>query len=147
MHNVECTCILERQRKNVRCNDLLYIFYFFILNGLHMVSWLALGNHALYTLLYAVFILFISFFSVGEKALCNRTKDDYNVLEFALAYSSSFSLIVSIISLKLFNPDSKFSIISLAKISGSGRLSKSVRLLSLIQKMSRLVLSLAMMSS
>jgi len=62
-------------------------------------------------------------------------------------FSYSLSPIDSIISLKLLRPDSMFSIISLARISGSGRLSKSVKLLSLIQKMSRLVLSLSNTSS
>ena len=49
----------------------------------------------------------------------------------------------SIISLKLSSPASIFSIISVAKTSGSGRLSRSVKLLSLSQKISRLVLSRA----
>src|SRR5690606_15816640 len=50
-------------------------------------------------------------------------------------------------SRKLFNPASKFSIISSARSSGSGRLSKSVRLLSFSQNRSRLVLSRASNSS
>ena len=46
-------------------------------------------------------------------------------------------------SLKLFNPASRFSMISSASWSGSGRLSRSVRLLSFSRKTSRLVLSRA----
>ena len=70
------------------------------------------------------------------------------VIFYFYCNSSEFvPFIVSIISLKLFKPDSMFSIISLAKISGSGKLSKSVRLLSLSQKISKLVLSLASISS
>ena len=49
--------------------------------------------------------------------------------------------------LKLAIPSSRLSIISAAISSGSGKLSRSVRLLSLIQKMSSLVLSRAMISS
>ena len=48
---------------------------------------------------------------------------------------------------KLARPASRFSMISAARSSGSGRSSRSVRLLSLSQKMSRLVLSRAMISS
>ena len=47
---------------------------------------------------------------------------------------------------KLLRPASRFSMISSARSSGSGRLSRSVRLLSLSQKMSRLVLSRALRS-
>ncbi len=50
------------------------------------------------------------------------------------------------ISLKLSKPASISSMISWANRSGSGRLSKSARLLSLSQKMSRLVLSLTVIS-
>jgi hypothetical protein len=50
-------------------------------------------------------------------------------------------------SRKLFNPASRFSMISSASSSGSGKLSRSVRLLSLSQKTSRLVLSRAVSSS
>ena len=57
--------------------------------------------------------------------------------------SSELSLMVAIIFFKLSNPVSMFSIISLAKISGSGRLSRPAKLLSLSQKISRFVLSLA----
>ena len=67
-----------------------------------------------------------------------------NVLDYCGGYSSPF--IVSIISLKLFSPASMFSIISFAKTSGSGKLSRSVRLLSLIQNISKLVLSLSIIS-
>jgi hypothetical protein len=52
-----------------------------------------------------------------------------------------------IISLKLSNPTSKFSIISAARSSGSGRLSRSARDLSFSQVISRLVLSQAIISS
>lgn len=55
--------------------------------------------------------------------------------------------ITSIISSKLSIPALKFSIISFASTSGSGRLSRSVRLSSLSQVMSRLVLSLSTISS
>ena len=48
---------------------------------------------------------------------------------------------------KLSRPASRFSMISAARSSGSGRSSRSVRLLSLSQKMSRLVLSRVMISS
>ena len=48
---------------------------------------------------------------------------------------------------RLSRPASRFSMISSASSSGSGRLSRSVRLLSLSQKMSRLVLSRASSSS
>ena len=48
---------------------------------------------------------------------------------------------------KLANPASRFWMISAATSSGSGRSSRSVRLLSLSQKISRLVLSRAMISS
>ena len=47
---------------------------------------------------------------------------------------------------KLLRPASRFSMISSARSSGSGRSSRSVRLLSLSQKMSRLVLSWALRS-
>lgn len=50
-------------------------------------------------------------------------------------------------SRKLFSPASRFSMISSASSSGSGRLSRSVRLLSLSQNTSRLVLSRAFSSS
>ena len=50
-------------------------------------------------------------------------------------------------SRKLLRPASRLSMISSARSSGSGRLSRSVRLLSLSQKMSRLVLSRALISS
>ena len=50
-------------------------------------------------------------------------------------------------SRKLLRPASRSSMISSARSSGSGRLSRSVRLLSLSQKMSRLVLSRALRSS
>ncbi len=56
-------------------------------------------------------------------------------------------LTTSMIARKLSRPASIFSIISLARISGSGRLSRSARLWSLSQKMSRLVLSRAMISA
>ena len=49
--------------------------------------------------------------------------------------------------LKFARAASRFSIISDASISGSGRLSRSVRLLSLSQKISKLVLSRAINSS
>lgn len=84
---------------------------------------------------------------VRQRGICQSiliSKIQYII--YVWAYSNS-SFSVSIISLKLFNPDSKFSMISFAKISGSGRLSKSVKLLSLNQKISKLVLSLAMISS
>ena len=54
---------------------------------------------------------------------------------------------VNIISLKLTSPASKFSTIDSANSSGSGRLSRSARDLSFIQVISRLVLSLAVISS
>lgn len=60
-------------------------------------------------------------------------------------YYSPF--IVSTISLKLSSPASTFSIISFASISGSGKLSRSARLLSFTQKISRFVLSLETISS
>ena len=50
-------------------------------------------------------------------------------------------------SRKLLRPASRFSMISSARSSGSGRLSKSVKLLSRSQKMSRLVLSRDTISS
>ena len=50
------------------------------------------------------------------------------------------------ISRKLFNPASMFSIISSTRSSGSGRLTRSASDLSFSQKISRLVLSLAMIS-
>jgi hypothetical protein len=58
-----------------------------------------------------------------------------------------FAFNVNITSLKLARPAPKFSIISSANSSGSGRLSRSASDLSLSQEMSKLVLSLAMISS
>ncbi len=58
-----------------------------------------------------------------------------------------FPFIVTIISSKLSIPDFKFSIMSFANKSGSGKLSRSVRLLSFIQVISRLVLSRSIISS
>jgi hypothetical protein len=60
-------------------------------------------------------------------------------------YSFAFSF--TIISLKLSSPASRFSIISAAKSSGSGRLSRSARDLSFCQVISRLVLSREVISS
>jgi len=59
----------------------------------------------------------------------------------------SFLFIVNIISLKLSKPASKFSIMSPAKTSGSGRLSRSASDLSFIQDISNEVLSLVIISS
>ena len=59
----------------------------------------------------------------------------------------SYCLRFNIISLKLSIPDCKFSMISSASTSGSGRLSRSVRLLSFIQVMSKLVLSRSTISA
>ena len=58
-----------------------------------------------------------------------------------------YCLRFNIISLKLSIPDCKFSMISSASTSGSGRLSRSVRLLSFIQVMSKLVLSRSTISA
>ncbi len=58
-----------------------------------------------------------------------------------------FPLMTTIISLKLSTADSRFSIMSLANKSGSGRLSRSARLLSFSQVISRLVLSRFTISS
>ncbi len=66
------------------------------------------------------------------------------ISEGGKAYHSSPTS--SNISRKLFNPASIFSIISAAKTSGSGKFSKSIRLLSFSQKMSKLVLSRSMIS-
>lgn len=67
-------------------------------------------------------------------------------------YSDCYKLpyspfIVSTISLKLSSPASTFSIISFARISGSGKLSRSARLSSFTQKISRFVLSRDAISS
>ncbi len=69
-----------------------------------------------------------------------------NLLYYIDILHFPFSFKVAIISLKLLSPDSKFSMISPANTSGSGKLSRSVRLLSLSQKISKLVLSLARIS-
>ena len=61
------------------------------------------------------------------------------------SYATLFSIANT--SRKLFRPDSRFSMIPSASSSGSGRLSRSVRLLSLSQNPSRLVLSRAFSSS
>lgn len=58
-----------------------------------------------------------------------------------------FPLIEAMISRKFSSPASKFSTISTASSSGSGRLSRSAKDLSLIQVMSRLVLSRLIISS
>lgn len=58
-----------------------------------------------------------------------------------------FPFIVTIISSKLSIPALRFSMMSFANKSGSGKLSRSVRLLSFIQVMSKLVLSLSIISS
>ncbi len=58
-----------------------------------------------------------------------------------------FPFIVTIISSKLSIPALRFSMMSFANKSGSGKLSRSVRLLSFIQVISKLVLSLSIISS
>ena len=65
--------------------------------------------------------------------------------ESGLGYATLFSPART--SRKLFSPASRFSMISSASSSGSGKLSRSVRLLSLSQNTSRLVLSRALSSS
>ena len=62
-----------------------------------------------------------------------------------ILFNSHFS--ISFSSLKLSSALSKFSMISSASSSAGGRLSKSARLLSFIQKRSRLSLSLCRISS
>ena len=66
-------------------------------------------------------------------------------LSLRLDYSGVFRLRST--ALKLFNPASRFSMISSANTSGSGRLSRSVRLLSFNQNTSKLALSRAISSS
>ncbi len=93
-------------------------------------------------------------YGVVEK-WCSVVEEGCSVTEMCLGMrgegkaggDQSLWLMVSMIFLKLSSPASMFSMISLARISGSGRLSRSDKLLSLSQKISRLVLSRAMISS
>jgi len=69
------------------------------------------------------------------------------LLPFCLLCFGYFPFIVNIISSKLSIHALRFSMMSFANKSGSGKLSRSVRLLSFIQVMSKLVLSLSIISS
>jgi hypothetical protein len=93
----------------------------------------------------AGFVVKLSPFRIMQIILLFKEKQDI-CKEQTINNDYSFTFSLTIISLKLSNPASRFSIISAARSPGSGRLSRSARDLSLSQVISRLVLSRAIIS-
>ena len=103
--------------------------------------------------IFSVIFLSICYFVSVCRALALVALLQFLVLAFASANCKCatkcvgyFPFIAIIISSKLSMLDFKSSIMSFAKTSGSGKLSRSVRLSSFIQLISRLVLSLSIIS-